>query len=96
MMPLFSVLAQDALPRDVQRFVNRRGGCDHLRGEHDRMSEPRIETRRLCSGTDRELARLKRKYAANSTIMQILNQFEVSIEAAEVSAPKSNTAKRAG
>lgn len=96
MMPLSSVLAQDYLPRDVQRFVDRREGCDHMRGELERMNEPSRELRKLCGGTDKELAQLKLKYAANSTIMQILHQFEAGIEAAEAPMPKSGTPKRKG
>ena len=91
-----AVLAQDYLPREVQRFVDRREGCDHMRGESDRMNEPSREVHKLCGGTDKELAQLKRKYAANSTIMQILNQFEASIEAAEAPVPKSGEPKRKG
>lgn len=99
LMPLpIAVLAQDYLPRDVQRFVDRREGCDHMRGEPDRMNELSREIRKLCGGTDKELAQLKLKYAANSTIMQILNQFETGIEAANAEAPmpKSGTPKRKG
>jgi len=96
LMPSFPVLAQDYVPRDVQRFVDRREGCDHMRGESDRLNELNREIRKLCGGTDKELAQLKRKYAANSTIMQILNQFEASIEAAEAPAPKSGAPKRNG
>lgn len=92
----FAVPAQDYLPRDVQRFVDRREACDHMRGELDRMSDSSREIRKLCGGTDKELAQLKRKYAANSTIMQILNQFEASIEAAEAPSPKSGALKRSG
>jgi hypothetical protein len=91
-----SLLAQDYLPRDVQRFVDRREGCDHMRGELERANELGREIRKLCGGTDKELAQLKRKYAANSTIMQILNQFEASIEAAEAPPLKSDASKRKG
>jgi hypothetical protein len=91
-----AVLAQDYLPRDVQRFVDRREGCDHMRGEPDPMNEMSREIRKLCGGTDKELAQLKRKYAVNSTIMQILNQFEANIEAAEAPMPKSGEPKRKG
>lgn len=90
------------LPRDVQRFVDRREGCDHMRGEipdpeeKSRMNEVSRELRKLCSGTDKELTQLKRKYATNSTIMQILNQFEGGIEAAEAPAPKSGVLKKTG
>jgi len=97
LMPLpVAVLAQDYLPRDVQRFVDRREGCDHMRGELDRMNESSREIRKSCGDTDKELAQLKLKYAANSTIMQILNQFETGSEAAEAPMPKSATPKRKG
>jgi hypothetical protein len=69
----------EPLPRDVQTFVARRVDCDHMRG----IKEVPRELSKLCVGTDRELAQLKRKYAANSTIMQILNQFETGVEVAE-------------
>jgi hypothetical protein len=95
LMPVFPSWA-DPLPRDVQRFVDRREGCDHMRGEIDRMDAVSREIRKLCGGTDKELVQLKRKYAGNSTIMQILNQFETGIEAAEVPAPKSTKTHRAG
>lgn len=72
----------EPLPRDVQRFVDRREGCDQLRGDIDRMNAVSREIHKLCGGTDKELVQLKRKYAGNSTIMQILNQFETGIEAA--------------
>jgi hypothetical protein len=102
-MGAFPVLAQDYLPRDVQRFVDRREGCDQVRGERERMNEVSRELRKLCGGSDKELGQLKRKYAANSTIMQILNQFEAGIEVVETGeapapapTPKSRKVKRAG
>jgi hypothetical protein len=87
-----SALGQDYLPREVQRFLERREGCDRVRGERDRMNEVSRELRRLCGGSDKELVQLKKKYAANSTIMQILNQFEAGVEIADVSGAK----KKAG
>ncbi|MGO4476139.1 hypothetical protein AB4Z32_07770 [Massilia sp. 2TAF26] len=78
-MQAFPVLAQDYLPRDVQRFMDRRESCDQVR----RIKDADSRILKPCMGTDKELAQLKRKYAANSTIMQILNQFEASIEVAE-------------
>lgn len=77
-------LCQDYLPRDVQRYVDRREGCDRLRGKRDRVNEVSRELRSLCGGMDRELVQLKKKYAGNSTIMQILIQFEGPAEVAEV------------
>jgi hypothetical protein len=95
LVPALPVLAQGYLPRDVQRFVDRREACDHMRGDIPDPSEKRPmngvarEINMLCAGTDRELVQLKRKYATNSTIMQILTQFETGVDAAEVPAPKS-------
>jgi hypothetical protein len=102
LMPALPALAEVALPRDVQRFIGRREGCDHMRGEirdpseRQRMNEVTREINRLCAETDKEMAQLKRKYAANSTIMQILNQFETGLEAVAVPAPKRKAANRAG
>ena len=73
-LPVFA----ESLPRDVQKFVDRREDCDHVR----RIKELPRELSKLCAGTDKELTQLKRKYATNSTIMQILNQFEPGIEVA--------------
>lgn len=69
-----------AWPAEVASFLERRELCDHLRGE-DLREDSRIETlNQSCAGTDRELARLKRKYAADSTILARLNSFELNIE----------------
>lgn len=101
LVPTLPVLAE-YLPTDVQRFVYRREGCDHMRGEvPDRAEGPRMrdigrQIDKQCKDTDKELAQLKKKYAANSTIMQILNQFEADIEAAEAPAPRGKSARQAG
>jgi hypothetical protein len=87
MMPSLAAMAQNYLPRDVQRFVDRRSDCDDMR----RMKEVRRDMPASCAGTDKELAQLKRKYAANSTIMQILTQFESGIE--QDSQPRRISAK---
>jgi hypothetical protein len=76
--------AQDKWPSDVARFIERRDGCDHFRGE-----EPYDEERRkfleqklneLCPGTDKELARLKAKYRDDRNIMAVLDRYEPEIE----------------
>ena len=93
-------LSQTALPKDVQVFVDRREGCDHMRGEipepsdKQRMKEVKREIRKLCAGTDKELARLKSKYSADPTVMQALHEFEPDIEAAETAAPKAKEKNR--
>lgn len=37
LMPVLSSLADELLPREVQRFIDRREGCDHIgcRKKHD-------------------------------------------------------------
>ena len=102
LMSALPVLAGDLLPRDVQRFVDRRESCDHMReetpvpGEKLRMAGMERELSKQCKGTGQELARLKRKYAANTTIMQVLNQFETGIEATDAPAPTNRAGRRAG
>lgn len=57
------------LPKDVEAFVSRREGCAHFRGEipepnqRARLREVKREMRRLCTGMDKQLVRLKKKYA---------------------------------
>jgi hypothetical protein len=73
---------------DLQRFIDKREGCDHMRGEipepgeKQRMREVNREIRKLCKGTDKDLAQLTRKYSANGSVMQRLNEFEPDIEPA--------------
>lgn len=86
-MVLFAsgVQAQEKWPSDVARFIERRDGCDHFRGE-----EPYDEERRrylnqkmaeLCRGTDQALFRLKTKYQKSKKIMAVLDEYESKIEA---------------
>jgi hypothetical protein len=97
-------LAGAPLPRDVQTFVDRREGCNHMRGElpdpaeKQRMKEVNHEIAKLCRGTDKQLAQLKKKYASNATVMQRLNEFEDGIEAGSPAAPaaKNRTGHQAG
>lgn len=78
--------ATEKLPADVRAFMKDREGCDHMRGEipdpseQQRMKEVSREIERLCKGTDRRLAGLKRKYALNRAVIRHLNRFETPIE----------------
>ena len=78
--------ADGTLPGDVEKYVSKREGCDHMRGEipepnqKARMREVQREIRRLCTGTDKKLNKLKTKYAADPEIMARLNEFEPEIE----------------
>ena len=78
--------AEARLPSDVAKYVEQREGCDHFRGEfpdppdEQRMKEIEREIRKLCTGTDKKLERLKRKYARNQVVLKRLNEFEEKIE----------------
>ncbi len=76
--------AAGKLAPDVARFIERRDGCEHFRGEEGydaaRRREPAAQVRKLCSGTDREFANLKRKHATNRDLMARLNEYEAAIE----------------
>lgn len=93
LIPLSS-LADASLPRDVQRFVDKREGCDHMRGEipdpseKRRMRDVNREIQKLCRGTDKELARLKKKYATNPSVTRRLGEFESGIEESVPSASR--------
>ncbi|WP_076591850.1 hypothetical protein [Herminiimonas arsenitoxidans] len=78
------VSAQSKFPADVARFIEKRDGCDHFRGE-----EPYDEERRkflldnitaLCTGSDNKLAQLKKKYAGRPDVIGKLNEYELRIE----------------
>jgi len=81
-----AIAAEPRLPSDVAKFVEKREGCDHFRGEmpdpseRQRMKEVERELRKLCTGTDKKLADLKRKYAKNRAVLERLNEFEERIE----------------
>jgi hypothetical protein len=98
-MPLISSLANESLPHDVQSFVDKREGCDHMRGEipepseKRRMREVSREMQKLCKGTDKELVQLKKKYAKNRVVMQRLDEFESGIEATQAAMPHSRAGR---
>lgn len=80
------------MPGGVQHFVDRLEGCDHIRGEipdlneKRRMREVNREIQKLCKGTDKELARLKKRYAKNPSVIERLAEFESGIAAVPVPA----------
>jgi len=85
-VPFRPVLANEQLPSDVRNFIEKREGCDHMRGElpdpadKQRTRELQREVQKLCKGTDQKLAQLKKKYEKNSSVMQHLDGFEPAIE----------------
>ena len=75
-----------ALPPDVNRFIDRRETCDHLRGEFpdppnpQRVQELTEGIAASCTGTDAQLARLKERYRNDLAVTRRLDAFEAAIE----------------
>jgi hypothetical protein len=72
------------LPTDVASFIERRDACDHFRGEEPfdakRAAELRIRLAETCTGTDKKLSALRRKYARDPKVMHRLSRYEDSVE----------------
>lgn len=81
-----AVGAETKLPPDVARYVAQREGCDHFRSEipdtpdEQRIKEIERQIHELCTGTDKRLQHLKRKYAKSPMVLKRLNEFEEKIE----------------
>ena len=72
------------LPADAAIFIERRDACDHFRNEDPydvrRAAELKIRLAESCTGTDKELAALRRKYAGNRRVIDRLARYEERIE----------------
>ena len=72
------------LPADVAGFVEQRDLCDHFRGEDPydaaRAAEIKAKLAANCTGTDKKLAALRKKYAGNRKVMKRLSGYEARIE----------------
>lgn len=83
------LLATETLPKEVEKFILKRESCDHFRGEipapgeKRRMKQVNREIRKWCEGTDKNLAQLKKKYAANAAVVDRLDELEADIEAGQ-------------
>jgi hypothetical protein len=68
----------------IANFTTHRDLCDHFRGEEPydaaRASEIAAKVKRYCTGTDRELRRLRKRYAHNPRVLQRLSAYEDTIE----------------
>ncbi|WP_018609612.1 hypothetical protein [Uliginosibacterium gangwonense] len=85
LLMMHGLIAQAAeMPKEVQTFIQRRDTCDHFRGEEGySKARQALINRRLhqyCTGTDAQLARLKRKYAGNPEIIEKMDAYEATIE----------------
>ena len=74
----------EAMPAEVQAFIEARDECDHWRGEEpyddDRAREITNAINNTCNGSDRKLAGLRQKYQDQPHIMQALADYEDKIE----------------
>ena len=78
--------APSVFPKDVSTFLEDRELCDHWRGEYgfddERQADINWSVCRSCPGTDAKLANLKKKYRANTKIIEKLGELESKIEGA--------------
>jgi hypothetical protein len=70
--------------KDYSQFTARRDLCNHFRGEEAydaaRAREIAAGVKRYCTGTDRELRQLRKKYARNPNVLEQLKRYEDSVE----------------
>ena len=72
---------------DLATFLERRGLCDHFRGEipdppaEERLHEVQQKMAEYCTGTDAQLALLKKRYRDDPAVSSQLAEFETRIEA---------------
>ena len=72
---------------DLATFLERRAACDHFRGEvpdppdAERMREIEQRMAATCTGTDAQLAQLKKRYRDDPVVTRQLAAFEPQIEA---------------
>jgi hypothetical protein len=74
----------DDLPSDVKAFDTKRVNCLHFLGEEPYNAERKAEliknVKNYCTGTDKKLARLKKKYSKNAAVLAKLNTYDVDIQ----------------
>ncbi len=91
-LPAPAAVPDDVGPlADVEAFIAQREVCDHFLGEPtEGSSPPQVQRREFirdsidinCAGTDRRLAALKRRFAAEPSVIARLARFETPVEAA--------------
>ncbi len=70
----------NGLPADVQKFIERREGCEHWAGEPDfdeaRRKQIEDAVKELCPGIDTQLEALRKRYAKDPEVIAALKDFE--------------------
>ncbi len=73
-----------AADQDLRNFVARRKQCDHFRGEEGstpkRQAELAAKLKEFCTGSDAQLAALKKKYRDDKAASKTLAGFDDNIE----------------
>ena len=76
--------SSNALPAKVVTFMERRDMCDHFRGEDaddaDRKAQINAKAIEYCTGTDKALQQLRRKYTNDPEVIFALSSYEDNIE----------------
>lgn len=89
LLALSTTAPDPPLPHEVEAFVADRDACDHFRGEPtEGDSSEQVERRRFvqesleihCTGTDRRLAALKKRYASDIKVTSVLDKYESIVE----------------
>lgn len=86
-----SLLAAEAYPLDVAKYIERREVCEHFRqepwpegtslDEKERRKFLAAQLDRYCTNSDRLLRELKGRYKDNQSVLNRLKEYEATIEA---------------
>lgn len=72
------------LPADILAFRAKRDDCDHFRGEEPydakRAAFLKAALARTCTGTDKALAALRKRYVGQPALLDVLKAYEDRIE----------------
>ncbi|MEP2103627.1 MAG: hypothetical protein ABJP02_15970 [Parasphingorhabdus sp.] len=73
-----------AIVKEARSFIIQRQGCDHFRGEpgydEERQKLLNEQIKKLCTGTDKRLAKLRLRYSDSPETVKALADFEDCIE----------------
>lgn len=74
----------EAMPSDVRAFVDKREVCEHWLGEasydDERAKEISNALQDNCTGTDKKLSALRRKYKDQPVVLEALAPYDDKIE----------------
>ncbi|MEH6757524.1 MAG: hypothetical protein V7676_08435 [Parasphingorhabdus sp.] len=77
-----------AIAPAARNFIVERQGCDHFRGEpgydEARRKFLTAQIKKLCSGTDKQLEKLRLQFADSPETVKALAEFEDCIEYASI------------